>query len=654
MNARAISFPVLVLMFIGSFSRATAQVVFPDPVLNDVVRQMLQKPTGPLTEQDLLGLTNLTAISRGISNLQGLGAARNLQTLVLDDNHLTNSSFSNELANLTSLTVLDLSENSFTDLPLPAGLTNLTKLRLENGKLTHFDLLGGLTSLRELYLGFNHLSNLTVPEDATNLSVLSVYQNQLTNLTLPQNLQNLSQLNLDGNQLSHLVLPSGLTKLVALMLGNNQLARFAVPADMTNLQVLRMNDNPITNLTLPMGLEHLSFLYLPRTQFRTLSLPAGLTNLTALDLTDSQLTSLTLPPDMTQLFEFFVGGNPLTTFVVPEPLASAGLASVVDSLRNRGVSVFTYPVTVELVGPHALIGAFEFGITGPPGTYSVLGTTNLSAWMVVGTVKNPLGSVHFTDVPAQSAPQRFYRALLQSPPTNMVYVPPNTFTMGSLSNDFDRSIFEGPPTTVTLTRGFWIGKYEVTQGEYLEVVGENPSNFPGDLRRPVSSVSWFDATNYCDKLTKRELAAGRISPGSVYRLPTEAEWECAARAGTSTRFSYGDDPTYGSLTNYAWFLDLGHPDLTIHPVGQKLPNPWGLYDMAGSVWEWCQDWYGDQLGGVQTDPTGPLSNPLGNKVMRGGAYDYPNSSCRSASRLFFFALFPDTDLDFRVVLSTDL
>jgi formylglycine-generating enzyme required for sulfatase activity len=234
----------------------------------------------------------------------------------------------------------------------------------------------------------------------------------------------------------------------------------------------------------------------------------------------------------------------------------------------------------------------------------------------------------------------------------MVVNAPNTFTMGSSTNEPDRNIFEGPPTTVTLTRGFWIGKYEVTQGEYLAVTGENPSDFPGDLHRPISSVGWFDATNYCWKLTQQELAAGRIAAGSQYRLPTEAEWECAARAGSTTRFSYGDDDqNYTSLTNYAWFLDLGHIDLIVHPVGQKLPNPWGIYDMHGHVWEWCQDWYGDQVGGVQTDPQGPATNAQGLKVMRGGAYDYPNSDCRSASRFFRFASFPDSDLGFRVVLA---
>ena len=334
-------------------------------------------------------------------------------------------------------------------------------------------------------------------------------------------------------------------------------------------------------------------------------------------------------------------------------LQSTNLAGDVATLRSNGVSVFAYPLTVQLIRLRQPIGAFQFAVTGPPGVYTVLASPDLAAWSPLGVVTNSLGAIVFTDVTAHLSSQKFYRALLQSPPANMVFILPNTFTMGSPTNEQDRSIFtEGPQTTVTLTRGFWIGKYEVTQAEYLSVMNTNPSSFPGDLSRPVSSVSWLDATNYCARLTQQELAAGRIPAGSQYRLPTEAEWECAARAGTTTRFSYGDDPAYASLTNYAWFLDLSILDLTVHSVGQKLPNPWGLFDMYGNVWEWCQDWYGDQQGGIQTDPTGPASNPNGNKVMRGGAYDYPNSSCRSASRLFRFALFPDSDLGFRVVLVT--
>jgi len=133
-----------------------------------------------------------------------------------------------------------------------------------------------------------------------------------------------------------------------------------------------------------------------------------------------------------------------------------------------------------------------------------------------------------------------------------------------------------------------MGKYEVTQGEYLGVMDSNPSAFRTDLSLPVETVSWFDATSYCWALTQRERAAGRIPSNCLYRLPTEAEWEYACRAWTSDRrFSDGDDPGYTNLTNYAWYeVNSGG---TTHPVGQKLPNAWGLYDMHGNVFEWCQN-----------------------------------------------------------------
>jgi formylglycine-generating enzyme required for sulfatase activity len=404
-------------------------------------------------------------------------------------------------------------------------------------------------------------------------------------------------------------------------------------------------------LVLPAGMTNLASIFLQQNQLTNLVLPSGLINLVQLDLRTNNLTSLTLPPDMTNLVTLVLDGNPLTQLVLSEPEAT-NLAATIATLQNQGIPVFTYPLTVQLVFPQQQpIGAFRFGITGPPGVYTVYGSSNLTTWDAVSFVDNPLGSIFFTDTEAHLTPQKFYRAVRQTPPTNMVFIPANTFTMGSPTNDLDASANERPQTTVLLAHSYWMGKFEVTQGEYLSIMNTNPSEFPGDLSRPVSSMSWFDATNYCAKLTERELAAGRIPPGSHYRLPTEAEWECAARAGTTTRFSYGDDPNYGSLTNYAWFLeDLANPDLIMHPVGQKLPNPWGLYDMYGNVWEWCQDWYSDLPGGAVTDPTGPTSSPLGFKVMRGGAYDYPNSSCRSASRLF--QNHDDTDLGFRVVLVT--
>jgi len=259
----------------------------------------------------------------------------------------------------------------------------------------------------------------------------------------------------------------------------------------------------------------------------------------------------------------------------------------------------------------------------------------------------------FVDAAARATTSRFYRTLLQSPPTNMVFIPPNTFTLGSPTNEVGHQTDESPQTLVTLSHGYWMAKFLVTQQEYLAVTGSNPSGFPGDLSRPVESVSWFAASNYCAQLTLQELTAGRIAPGSRYRLPTEAEWECAARAGTSTRFYYGDDPNVTSLTNYAWFGAIG--GVTTHPVGLKQPNAWGLYDMAGNVWEWCQDWYGPYPGGSVSDPQGPDSNPIGVKVIRGGAWEAFELDCRTARRMTEGAspFISDFIIGFRVVLTID-
>src|SRR6185369_9899487 len=226
-------------------------------------------------------------------------------------------------------------------------------------------------------------------------------------------------------------------------------------------------------------------------------------------------------------------------------------------------------------------------ITGAVGAvYSVEYVTVLAQtndWRCLTFLQLPATNYLWFDPTAPATGQRFYRATQFNAPSNLAFIPPGTFRMGSPTNEPDRSIDEGPQTAVTISRGFWIGKYEVTQGEYLAVLGSNPSAFKGDTNRPVDSVSWFNATNYCSKLTQRERAAGRIATNSVYQLPTEAEWEYASRAWTSTPFSYGDDPNYTNLGQYSWYA--GNSGGTTQPVGQKLPNPWGLYDTSGNVWE---------------------------------------------------------------------
>lgn len=202
--------------------------------------------------------------------------------------------------------------------------------------------------------------------------------------------------------------------------------------------------------------------------------------------------------------------------------------------------------------------------------------------------------------------------------TEMVWIEPGSFLMGSPSNELGRDSDEGPQTQVTLD-GFWLGKYEVTQAQYEAVMGSNPSHFGNNPQNPVDRVSWTEAQEFCRRLSN--------STGQTYTLPTEAQWEYACRAGTVGRYSF--DGRVSCLVDYAWFRD--NSEKTTHPVGQKQPNAWGLYDIHGNVWEWCADWYGNSYrGGSLTNPTGASSGQY--RVLRGGSWSSDPRDCRSAYR----------------------
>ncbi|MCP4886397.1 MAG: SUMF1/EgtB/PvdO family nonheme iron enzyme [Planctomycetaceae bacterium] len=195
-------------------------------------------------------------------------------------------------------------------------------------------------------------------------------------------------------------------------------------------------------------------------------------------------------------------------------------------------------------------------------------------------------------------------------------IPPGTFMMGSE----DGPDHEKPVHQVTLTKPILLGVYEVTQSEYQQVMGNNPSRFKGS-RNPVEMLTWEDANEFCRRLSllPREKRAGR-----VYRLPTQAEWEFACRAGTTTKYSYRDDESL--LSSYGWYKENGGG--TTHPVGSKIANPFGLHDMHGNVWEWCNDWYGSYPSGSVTNPVGPESGS--DRVSRGGSWNDGAGLCRSA------------------------
>lgn len=198
---------------------------------------------------------------------------------------------------------------------------------------------------------------------------------------------------------------------------------------------------------------------------------------------------------------------------------------------------------------------------------------------------------------------------------------------------------------VTLTHDFWIGRYEVTQGEFQALMGRNPSHFTGDPTLPVEKVTVADAMAYAAALTRKEREAGRIGSNHEYRLPYEAEWEYACRAGSTNRFSFGNDP--GAAEKFAWTLE--NSDSRTHPVGSKEPNAWGLHDMHGNVWEWCLDWFEPYPPQAVTDPTGPTTGKY--KVFKGGGWnqDAPYAGC--ANRFMMSPANGIHFVGFRIVLT---
>ena len=192
-------------------------------------------------------------------------------------------------------------------------------------------------------------------------------------------------------------------------------------------------------------------------------------------------------------------------------------------------------------------------------------------------------------------------ALPGGPAMEFVWIAPGTFTMGIPPFEGGPNDGRGTQRETTISRGFWLGRFEITQAQWEGVMGDNPSHFSGRADLPVDSVSWVDLQAFIGALNA---AAG----DSLFRLPTEAEWEYAARSGTTTTWAFGDDE--GLVGDYAWYGE--NSDLQTHPVGTRRPNPWGLYDMYGNLWEWVQDWHSDFYWkeAPAVDPPGPASGFL--------------------------------------------
>jgi formylglycine-generating enzyme required for sulfatase activity len=219
----------------------------------------------------------------------------------------------------------------------------------------------------------------------------------------------------------------------------------------------------------------------------------------------------------------------------------------------------------------------------------------------------------------------------------LVLIPAGKFMMGSPATEAGRSGNEGPQHEVTISKPFYMGVFEVTQEQYEQMMGVNPSSFKG-AKNPVEMVSWEEAVEFCKKLSART--------GKKVMLPTEAQWEYACRAGTTTAFHTGDALKPGQANAHfpsnpglwdrimAWVgMSSAHKIIQTTPAGSFPPNGLGLYDMHGNVWEWCSDWYGEDYyaNSPKTDPRGPDCGSI--RVLRGGSWCFTPQDCRSADRV---------------------
>jgi len=265
---------------------------------------------------------------------------------------------------------------------------------------------------------------------------------------------------------------------------------------------------------------------------------------------------------------------------------------------------------------------FYQGIELDPGRYhleiSAKGYEPERRWVQLAAGEDRYISIHLRQM-SITAPAAEGAVFKNSIGMKFVLIPPGTFTMGSPSDELGRRRDERQHR-VTLSKPFYLQTTEVTQAQWREIMGNNPSRFKA-ADHPVESVSWHDGQEYIKRLNE-------IEGTDKYRLPTETEWEYACRAGSTTRFCFGDDAQM--LGEYAWYYNNsnGHAYL----VRQKKPNAWGLYDMHGNVWEWCQDWHGPYPKGHVTDPKGPSSGKF--RTFRGGCWgDFAREGCRSACRI---------------------
>ena len=564
--------------------------------------------------------------------------------------------------------ILDLKDSDVTDLSPIEEMTGLTMLGLSGTAVSDLAPLEQMTELYDLNLNDTAVTDLIPIEGMTGLTVLGLHGTAVADLSPIEGMTGLTVLTLSGTAVSDLGPLKGMTGLTKLYLNRTAVSDLAPLEQMTELTVLALGNTAITDLEPLKGMTGLTELYLSETAVSVIDPLERMTELTKLDLSKSQVTNLAPLSGLTKLEFLFLIDTQVTDL---SPLAGLTGLRVGDSIakvetaNGKPFIIYGFEIDGYIAGQ---VKSWEGGklegsgvqfkttvdlaweeysqITGDRGIMSdeplltkaglvvakasdtvpaglnhlMLGETNAS-WAQVEKLRKALPNcqIHIEEKQAPPVPEPA-PAPEKPKSLNMVPIPAGTFIMGSPTDELGRKSSE-TQHTVTITRGFAMSSTEVPQGLYEEVMGTNSSFHNYGPEWPVEFVTWMDTVEFANAMSEREgldkcyrVDSGKVSwPQGLdctgYRLPTEAEWEYAARAGENQLYSGSDD-----LDSVGWYSENSGTDT--RPVASKAPNAWGLYDMSGNVSEWVWDIPENYKSLPVDDPTGPRNGDY--RVIRGG------------------------------------
>ena len=402
--------------------------------------------------------------------------------------------------------------------------------------------------------------------------------------------------------------------------------------------VLVSNDNGAT------------FSIIPQAQYLTGDIGAGINNGTGYSIVWDAVTDVPetfWPQTRIRIIATEEGTGPGTVALA---ISSNVTAPVHQSAAQTLTFTFAQSVTGFDASDVTVTGATKGAFSGSGAAYT-LGITGTGGTISVSVPESATNPGNLASTFSNFYQDTWTLSLPGAVPMELIRIPAGTFTMGSPTGELSRQSNE-TEHTVTLSQDFYLGKTEVTQQQWLAVRGSWPGPEPDSILGVGNSFPAYDVSHDDIQSFMADLDTAITEPGT-FGLPTESQWEYAARAGTTTRFNFGDGfganefcSVEAERTNNMWYCGNNSPSGT-EAVGQKPANAWGLRDMHGNVWEWCADWYGSAYPGTVTDPTGPVSGS--DRVIRGGSWGYGAQSCRSAYRDNFVPTFRFNNFGFRVL-----